>query len=164
MNTNENSKAVPVDKEALKESQKETQKQYLEMQYKYIYYIGALSVASIGFAVQQTLEQPIKLSQIPLGIAIIFWGLSIFKGFKFLELMLKIHEIQFGYNHTAIKVGFITDEFNKLFEDMTKTPMSKAKNNHKYSFTLFILGCVLFILWRIIEMIIIYYNRLECYS
>ena len=36
-------------------------RQYRQQQEKYIYYIVALSVASIGFSVYTTLHEPIKL-------------------------------------------------------------------------------------------------------
>ena len=148
-------------KEDLKSSKRETEYQFTQMQDKYIYYIGALSVTSIGFAVQQTLGQPIKHSFIPLALAIISWGISIYKGLKFIELKLNTLYNQRTYYQLFIENEARIEQISRIFENNTSKPLKSAKINFKQSFIFFILGCTLFIIWRIVDMTLIYFNSIE---
>ncbi len=150
-----------INKGDLKSSQRETENQFTQMQDKYIYYIGALSVTSIGFAVQQTLGQPLKYSFIPLASAIISWGISIYKGLKFIELKLNTLYDQRTYYQLVIKHQNAVEQITKVFEDNSTIPIANAKKNFKQSFIFFILGCTLFIIWRIVDMSLIYFNSIE---
>lgn len=148
-------------KEDLKSSKRETESQFTQMQDKYIYYIGALSVTSIGFAVQQTLGQPITYSFIPLALAIISWGISIYKGLKFIELKLNTLYNQRTYYQLVIENEARIEQISRIFENNTSKPLKSAKINFKQSFIFFILGCTLFIIWRIVDMTLIYFNSIE---
>lgn len=67
------------------EEQKEIQKQFRQQQEKYTYYVIALCVAAIGFSVHKTIGLPLKWIQIPLGVAVLFWGISIYCGLNFIR-------------------------------------------------------------------------------
>lgn len=70
--------------------QEEIRTQYRQQQEKYIYYIIALCVAAIGFSVHKTIGLPLKWTQVPLGIAVLSWGMSIYYGLRFLRGGLNI--------------------------------------------------------------------------
>lgn len=70
------------------EAQIDLQKQFREKQEKYVYYIIALCVAAIGFSVTKTSGDILRWSQLPLGIAVLCWGLSIYCGLKFIAYVL----------------------------------------------------------------------------
>jgi len=70
------------------EEKKEIQRQFRQQQEKFVYYLIALSVTSIGFSIYKTTGQPLKWTQIPLGMSILCWGLSVFCGLRFLKYVI----------------------------------------------------------------------------
>jgi hypothetical protein len=72
------------------DEQKEIQSQFRQQQQKYTYYIIALCVTAIGFSIHITLGQALNYSQIPLALAVISWGISVYCGFRFITYGLII--------------------------------------------------------------------------
>src|SRR5690606_35025426 len=68
--------------------QTEMRVQFRQQQEKFVYYLIALSVTSIGFSIYKTTGQPLKWTQIPLGMSILCWGLSVFCGLRFLKYVI----------------------------------------------------------------------------
>jgi hypothetical protein len=66
------------------QEQLQLHKEFREKQEKYTYYIIALCVTAIGFSVLQTTGQPLKVMQLPLAVAVISWGISIYCGLQFI--------------------------------------------------------------------------------
>lgn len=86
----------------------ELYRQLRNSQDKYIYFLLAAVGASIGFAVSQTQGMSLALSQIPLGISILTWGLSFFCGCFYLKYInatlftdFEILKLENG-NHPAV--------------------------------------------------------------
>lgn len=59
----------------LNENFKEIYKQLQTGQDKYIYFLLAATLASLAFAVKQTQTLQLSISQIPLALSVISWGL-----------------------------------------------------------------------------------------
>ena len=76
--------------ERTEELQKEIQKQHREKISKYTYYQIALAVAAIGFSINLAINLKLNYTQIPLGLAVICWAISIIFGFRFIELELDL--------------------------------------------------------------------------
>lgn len=105
-------------------------KKFLDRHEKYIYYIVALCVASIGFSVYITIGKPLSRTYILLGLAVSSWGISIFCGLKFLtysiaelskdQLRIRISngdDPKIGKNPTQIAIALArADELMKLDE------------------------------------------------
>jgi hypothetical protein len=143
----------------MEENQKEIQRQFRQQQEKYVYYIVALAVSSIGFAIYKTSGQTLKWSQIPLAIAVLCWGVSIFCGLMFIKYVIsnlytnnEYFEILEGRN---AKVG--------NHPEMIKVGVGAIKEAMEYNSTrsgkyfnwqgrLFYVGIVSFIAWHILEM------------
>src|ERR1700761_6494594 len=53
---------------------------HFEIQNKFVYYILAIDAACIAFAINFTKDIKITYHEIPLGMAILFWGISFFSG------------------------------------------------------------------------------------
>ncbi len=134
-------------------------KQFRDQQQKYAYYIIALCVAGIGFAVQKTIGLPLKQTQILLGCSVLFWGISIYCGLQFLGVqiaalyknieLINIREGRSqisGSNFESIKIGIKT--ITKIIEGDGNKTMRLAKWQNR----LFYLGIICFIGWRIWEM------------
>jgi hypothetical protein len=62
------------------EQQIEVYRQHRASQDKYAYFLLAAAGAAIGFALNQTQGAKLSWSQVPLGCAVLLWGLSFFFG------------------------------------------------------------------------------------
>lgn len=143
----------------MKEIQKEIQRQFRQQQEKYVYYILALTVSAIGFGIYKTSGLPLKWSQIPLGLSVICWSISIFFGLNFLKyvngnlyLNNEYFEILAGINPDF---GNTTWQIEANIEGLKLAMKSDEKTAEKYfdwQGKLFYFGVVLFILWHILEM------------
>jgi len=49
---------------------------------RFAYFVMALSASSIAFAIQKTLDRSLEPVLIPLGVAVLFWGSSLYFGLK----------------------------------------------------------------------------------
>jgi threonine/homoserine/homoserine lactone efflux protein len=67
---------------------KEIQQQFRQQQEKYVYYVLALSVASIAFTIHQTTGLGLHFSQIPAAIAVLSWAGSIYCGLLFMRFVI----------------------------------------------------------------------------
>jgi hypothetical protein len=143
----------------MEEQQLEIQKQFRNQQEKYIYYLISLCVSAIGFSVYITTGHKLNFSQIPLGISIITWSLSIFYGLKLIAMIQRLldlnnvyFEILQGKNHISgtdpekIKVGI--DRILKIIQEGSKNAAKYGKRQYNLFFT----GMFTFIFWHVIEM------------
>lgn len=142
--------------------QADLQKEFRQHQEKLVYYLLALSVSAIGFSVYQTTGKSLSIIQIPLGLAVLSWCLSIFFGLKFMKYVISnlyINNEYFqifsgknknsGKNPESIKIAIQT--YKKAFE-INSNRMRKLFK--KFS-VLFYTGIIFFIIWHILEMSII---------
>jgi len=134
-------------------------KQYREKQEKYIYYIIALSVTSIGFSIYKTTGVAFNWFQISLAAAVISWGISIYSDLTFIKYVVSnmysnseymtilkgIHS-ETGYNSDKIKAA--TTEIRQAMDSNAMA----ANKYFMYQERLFYLGIISFILWHILEM------------
>ena len=141
------------------EAKNELSKQFKQSQEKYRYYIIGLSVACIGYAIHRTSGLGIDWLQLPVGLAILFWGVSIFLGF----LTIKYHLSIIYANHAMLKIKDGTMEEVGNHPSIIKAALSGVmsaidQNNakaHRYSGwqeVLFYLGMVSFIVWHVLVM------------
>lgn len=140
-------------------TQEEIVKQFREQQQKYAYYIIALCVAGIGFALQKTSGLGLSKTQLPLAGAVMFWGASIYCGLRFLNLQAAAlysnaalfdvmegrHPIT-GNNPEYIKIAYKT-----IMEGIEKKS-TKTMRLAKWQNRLFYFGILSFVAWRVWEM------------
>ena len=134
-------------------------KEFRSQQQKYVYYIIALSVTSIGFSIFQTMNEPLKITQIPLGLAILSWGFSIFFGLSFIRYIIssiyaniEYFNVIEGNNPDVVKKPQFKDSIIEGIKQAIQSNSKKTTKLFKSQNYLFYFGVVLFILWRIIEM------------
>jgi len=141
------------------EEQKEIQKQFRQQQEKYTYYIIALCIAAIGFSVHKTTGLPLKWIQIPLGIAILSWGISIYCGLKFISYVISTLYANNAYldiiqgknpdiGVQPQKIEAATKGIKQAMESNTE----RANNFSTWQNRLFIIGFIAFLVWHILEM------------
>jgi hypothetical protein len=144
------------------EEQKEIQKQFRQQQEKYTYYIIALCVAAIGFSVNKTIGVPLILIQIPLGIAVLAWGTSIFCGLKFLRFVIsnlftnnEYFEIIQGNNPEIGKNPQIIEAAEEGIKQAMQSNSKTASKLANWQDALFLVGFISFLVWHLIEMYMI---------
>ncbi len=68
----------------------ELYKQHAQKQENYTYYLIALSVAAIGYAVHQTHGEGFVWSMVPLGLAVLCWAMSVTLGLRYLKTVIAL--------------------------------------------------------------------------
>ncbi|MFA5782142.1 MAG: hypothetical protein WC868_07725 [Bacteroidales bacterium] len=141
------------------EEQKEIQKQFRQQQEKYTYYIIALCVAAIGFSVHKTIGLPLKWVQIPLGIAVLSWGTSIYCGLKFISYIISTLyannvylDIIQGRDPDIRTHPQKIEAATKGIKQAMESNVERASSFSKWQDRLFIIGFIAFLVWHILEM------------
>ncbi len=141
------------------EEQRDIQQQYRQESSKYTYFLITIAVAAIGFSVQKTIDEPLLLTQIPLGIAVLAWACSVFSGFIYLQ---RGQDILFTNNayFEALK-GNLSDVGNNpamkkvvanTLMNILEKKSERASKIYNWQFWLFLLGIILFVVWHLVEM------------
>jgi hypothetical protein len=141
------------------EDRLEIYRQHREQQTKYVYFLLAASGASIAFAVTQTRELALNVSQLPLGIAVVLWALSFVFGCLHIQQagevlhyngeLLRIQAGQHpmaGQDPTQIFLG--GEVVRKLIDKHSTT----AARWGRAQFRFVVLGALFYIAWHAYEM------------
>jgi hypothetical protein len=142
------------------QSHLEIQKQYRENQSKFIYYLIALSVASIGFSINITIGQKLNYSHFLLGLAILNWVLSVFCGFQFLKISINVLALNNEYFNIVrglideIKPNdFAKEKAKNILIEESEKKNKRLVNNFNWQQYFFFIGIILFLFWHIVQMI-----------
>ena len=143
----------------MEEIQQQIIKEHKERQEKFVYYIIALTVSCIGFAIYNTLDAKLQFIQIPLGIAVLSWGISVYCGIKFLKTVLALlydniryydvkngNDRDIGSNPEKIKIAV------SVIKPILLDRANKVSIFFNWQVRLFYSGIIFFIVWRIIVM------------
>jgi len=133
--------------------QQEIVNQFRQQQEKYIYYLVALSVAAIAFSVHNTLGEPIKWSQLPLGLSVVLWGISIYCGLTSLQYFIGSLVPNIDLINAKRAQSPIAEKIQEGLNDVSKKTKGLVKTQ-RYTFYS---GMVCYVLWHLTEMIILAY-------
>lgn len=140
-------------------TQESIQLQFREGQKKFRYYIIALCVAAIGFSITETSEEPVKLAQIPLAIAIISWSLSIFFGLKSAKLALSAlfknnlyFDVEAGRDSVAGTVEWKQEVAKKAIIKNINKMSNESMSLSTFQERAFYLGVISFLIWHVLRM------------
>lgn len=143
----------------LMEEQKELRIQFRQQQEKYVYYVIALSVSSIAFSVYQTTGRHLEWSHVPLGVAVLNWGLSVFCGLRFLAYVISTLRSNIDYNDILLghhpDIGDHPQNIKAASSGVMKAIQinsRRAKRLFRWQEYFFYLGIVLFLFWHILMM------------
>lgn len=137
----------------------ELYKQHQTNQDKYTYFLLATAAAAIAFAVQKTEGLLLSWWLLPVGLAIVSWGVSFFFGCK--NIIWVQTAISANYDLLQLKRGVHPEQppqpqlSDAAIQGVKSALTSNANNAQFYAnwqFRTLILGAVLFIAWRVIEM------------
>ncbi|MES1191475.1 MAG: hypothetical protein ABUS47_10395 [Steroidobacter sp.] len=137
----------------------ELYRQHHTAQDKYTYFLLAVVGAAIGFAVNETHSMKMAMSQIPLALAVICWGLSFFFGCKQLQYVRRVLwdnsdllKIEFG-KHELVGMN---PELIKLTADIARKSLADGAKRaiifDRLQFRFLITGVIFYLGWHILEM------------
>jgi acyl carrier protein phosphodiesterase len=141
------------------DDQIEIKKQFRQQQEKYTYYLIALCVAAVAFSITITRDVSLRYSQIPLGLAVLAWGLSIYFGLKFIQTIISALASNNSYldvlkgSHPKVgdnpqKIEYASNILKEAMEEKSKT----AGKFYDWQNRFFYIGFISFIAWHILEM------------
>jgi hypothetical protein len=112
---------------------------------KHSYYVLSVTASCIAFSLYQTRNDVISIHHIPLGLAIISWGLSFYFGCKYIqgtaELMRQNYFLLTKSRTMSINI-----------EQMLQPYIKRVSKSNNLQFRLLLFGAVLFITWHILMM------------
>ncbi len=132
-------------------------------QEKLSYYIIGLAVAAMGFAIHMTIGLPLSYSQIPLGIAVLCWGLSISVGLTHLKTTIFTYKLNVD-TMTVKQMASIEPsgealdlllEYADKFDEESKLLGKKLLPQFNRINVYFKAGVFFFVMWRLLEMYLI---------
>jgi hypothetical protein len=115
---------------------------------KYVYYLLAIDAASVAFSINQSKDLTLTFYQIPLALAVIFWGWSFYSGLmqaaKF-ERYTDLNVIQLKSKLYGVD---FQQKLNSEYEIMPDLMKLYRKNQN----TFFAIGAIFFVLWHVLRM------------
>lgn len=137
-------------------------KQFSKDQEKFTYYIIALSVTAIGFSIVRTSGLELSYNQIPLAIAILSWGISVYSGFCFLEYRMstsyaniELFNVHEGKNKDVGNNPVLQQAATEGINEAIKSNSDEAFKYWKLQKKMFYAGVVFYVFWHILEMYIL---------
>ena len=129
-----------------------------EARSKYTYFLMAAAGAAIAFAMKNTETAAIHWSQIPLAVALLYWGLSFWYGLQCLDRtdshaganmdLLRVIPVQVGIQYKE-QWQYLT-----ALDDNMRQFNREILDRSKQQLVAFSRGAVAFVLWHIGEMIV----------
>ena len=130
-----------------------------EAQNKYAYFLLAAAGTAIALALNQTQGAALHLSQVPLAVAILSWGLSFFFGYRHLAYVSSTlysnaqHFRAERGQHPAVgsdpqRVAVASAAFMAAAEENA----NRGNRFGRLQFHLFVSGAVFYIGWHVLEM------------
>jgi hypothetical protein len=141
------------------DDQLEIYRQHRAAQEKYIYFLLAAVGAAIALAISQTQGAKLALSQVPLGIAVVLWGLSFICGCKHLAYVestlyanAALLKVQAGEDQRTGQHPQLIAAASDGIREAIDGNSGKAQLYARLQFTLFVLGATCYIGWHVFEM------------
>jgi hypothetical protein len=125
------------------------------------YFLLAAAGAAIGFAVTQTRTAELEWSQLPLGAAVLCWGMSFYFGCQHLGRMAgivrsdqELIKIQMGLSDLAGRNPAMIALGVETMQKLLQRESEKAGRIFRFQFELLIAGAGFYIAWHVLEMAI----------
>lgn len=146
---------------ALPDGIKELHQQLNTTVHKYTYFLLAVSAAAVAYAIKLTTGSILSYSMLPLGLAILNWGLSFYSGCRQLNYVhsyiftnFELLKIKGGVHEDVGNHPQMIEEVSKGIRDILKSYNDKINFYGRWQFRFLVIGSLLFLTWHIIEMII----------
>jgi hypothetical protein len=139
----------------------EIHRQHRTGQDKYSYFLLAVTASAVAFSVKRTDGLKITYSLIPLGAAVLLWGVSFYFGVK--NLLWVQTSIFANYSLLQLQKGVHPEQPDhpQILEAAIRGVRSAFESNIKnaqfygiWQFRLLITGAIFFLLWHVLEMVL----------
>lgn len=129
------------------------------IQDKHVYFLLAAAGAAIGFALTQTTSATLHWPQLPLGFAVVCWGMSFYCGCNHVNYAAAT--VYTNKELLRVKSGRHPDTYGdpqiiQIAADATREAIEKHSNAagraFRWQFRLLVLGAALFVVWHVGEM------------
>ena len=128
--------------------------EFKTFQNKITYFLLAAAGSAIALAVNRTEQRTMEFTMLPLGVAVLLWGLSFFCGFR--QLVNEAHSMYANIEMMRIaRSGLTKEQIVELLEEFKQVDTQKRKRADifgKFQFQFLILGALMYIVWHILEM------------
>lgn len=132
---------------------------HTELQSKYTYFLLAAAGAAIAFAVNQTQTVTLSASLIPLGIAVLAWGLSFYFGCRhvsetggMLSVNFDLVNVQEGKHRLTGKHPELIQIASEKLREILEEQVDQSGWFSRWQFRTLIIGAVFFLGWHLTEM------------
>lgn len=141
------------------ENLRELYKQSRSTQDKFTYFLLAVSASAIAFSVQQVSDRTFGYSLIPLGVALLLWGISFYCGC--LNIKYVCSNIYANFELVKIEAGQSDQvpnhpQYREAATEGIKSAVESNSNKiNRYAnlqFKILILGAIFYIVWQFVEM------------
>lgn len=140
------------------QSELEVYKQQRQSQDKYIYFLLAAAGASIAFALNQTNDLSLSLSQWPLGAAVACWAGSFVAGCRRLSKIEDILNLNVGLlrvqkgTHELLDHPSEIPRAEKIIRSQLEAANNQASRRARWQYWLLTSGAAFYIGWHVYEM------------
>lgn len=136
-------------------------------QQRFAYYIVAVNVACIAYCVDKSIDVKIEAINTPLALSIILFGVSAFKGLRFIQIIISTYYTELNVKaiqkNISYKFDKIVAESNlnesheeaknialRMLGEITERTSNKATDNFNWAMRMLSLGITSFIVWRVL--------------
>ena len=137
----------------------EVYRQHRTTQEKYVYFLLAAVGAAIALSVNQTQREPLEWSQVPLGVAVLLWGLSFYSGCRHLAYVQStlfanaaMLNVESGRHPEVGNHPQLIAAASEGIRVAMETNSNRAKRFANWQFRLLILGAISYLGWHVYEM------------
>ncbi len=130
-----------------------------EAQTRYTYFLLATAGAGIGLAVNQTQGAHLSVSQVPLGLAVLSWGLSFFFGCRHLADVAsalyanaEVLRVESGENPDVGQHPQMVAAASTGIREAIEFNADRANRFGHWQFWFLVGGAVLYVAWHVLEM------------
>ena len=136
-------------------------KQHRAGQDKYAYFLLAVAASAVGFAVQKTTGVGVQWSQLPLAVATGLWLTSFFFGCR--HLLWSQAALYANASLIKLRKGIHPDQPVHPSSDAAIQGVRSAMTQNaddaafygKWQFLLLVIGAVFFLVWHVLEMVLL---------
>ncbi len=130
-----------------------------EAQTRYTYFMLAAAGAAIGFALNQTQTAAMQYQHVPLGVAVLCWGLSFFCGSKHLGYVgsslyanAELLQVQGGTHPKVGQHPQLMAAASDGIRAALETNGNRASQFAIWQFRLLVYGAVCYVAWHALQM------------
>jgi len=120
---------------------------HFDIQNKFVYYILAINAACIAFTINFVKEVKLTQHEIPLGLAILFWGISFYSGI----VQVENAEVSIQLNIKKLEANTKGKEPSDYVKSESDRTSKKGAKYRKYQNWCILIGAICFMIWYVLH-------------